>query len=119
MNVFEPVKYIHTASKHKEVEIEAQVVSQNTSLATIHKKTDKPHEVDTIIQTTNQCKVECKATAIIINDKMSFNDAFTTARNKFKDKGVFEWRGKLYNTLYVEEWEIMYPKEQDSQNNCR
>ena len=122
MNVFEPEKDTPIINKHKEEEeeeIEAQTINEDTSFATIHENTDRPHEVNTIIQTTDQCLVECKTTAIIENDKMPFNNAFATARKKFKDKGVFEWRGRLYNTLYAEEWEMMHPQKLNSQNICK
>ena len=48
----------------------------------------------------------------VVNDDMSFSEAFATAR---KDKGpaaFFEWKGETYNTYYKEEWDALTPEEQ-------
>jgi hypothetical protein len=39
-----------------------------------------------------------------INDSMSFNEAFASARHELGAGGVFEYRGNVYNTYYAEEW---------------
>jgi predicted Zn finger-like uncharacterized protein len=40
-------------------------------------------------------------------DNLSFGQAFATARNALGPGGVFEWKGKLFNTYYKEEWETL------------
>ena len=52
--------------------------------------------------------------ATSVNDDMSFGEAFAAARAEVGAGGVFEWRGNLYNTYYVEEWEAMTPEERES-----
>lgn len=42
-----------------------------------------------------------------VSDDMSFGDAFRAARSEVGCGGVFEWRGKLYNTFLKEEWDTM------------
>lgn len=41
----------------------------------------------------------------------SFKSKFHIARNNMGKGGVFEWKGKLYNTYYYEEWENMSDNE--------
>ena len=41
----------------------------------------------------------------------SFKSKFHIARNNMGKGGVFEWKGKLYNTYYYEEWENMSNNE--------
>ncbi len=40
-------------------------------------------------------------------DDLSFGQAFATARKALGPGGVFEWKGKLFNTYYKEEWESL------------
>jgi hypothetical protein len=47
-----------------------------------------------------------------VEDDMSFNEAFRTARNEVGPGGVFHWKGQLYNTYYREEWAAMSAEEQ-------
>lgn len=42
-----------------------------------------------------------------VNSSMSFNDAFSLAREEVGSGGVFQWNGKLYSTYTKEEWEAM------------
>lgn len=47
-----------------------------------------------------------------VNNEMSFNEAFETARNQVGGGGgVFEWNGNIYNTYLKEEWENMSASE--------
>ncbi len=39
-----------------------------------------------------------------VNDGMSFDEAFTTAREEVGIGGVFNWCGHIYNTFLKEEW---------------
>lgn len=48
-----------------------------------------------------------------VSDDMSFSEAFASARKQVGAGGVFEWRGKLYNTYYKEEWDSMSQQEKD------
>lgn len=45
--------------------------------------------------------------ATTINDDMSFNQAFASARVEVGAGGAFEWKGKVYDTYYNEEWDAM------------
>ncbi len=38
-----------------------------------------------------------------VNDSMSFDEAFASARGELGAGGVFEWRGQLYGTFYATE----------------
>ncbi|MCZ2101579.1 MAG: hypothetical protein LC107_08595 [Chitinophagales bacterium] len=42
-----------------------------------------------------------------VNDSMSFDEAFRTARVELGAGGIFEWRGNIYNTFIKEEWDEM------------
>ena len=42
-----------------------------------------------------------------VSDEMSFGEAFAAAREEVGAGGVFEWKGKLYNTYIEEEWDAM------------
>ncbi len=46
-----------------------------------------------------------------VDDTMSFNEAFRTARMELGAGGVFEWRGNIYNTYIKEEWDEMSPQD--------
>ncbi|TVR80583.1 MAG: hypothetical protein EA412_04480 [Chitinophagaceae bacterium] len=48
----------------------------------------------------------------VVNDDMSFGEAFAAARNDVGAGGFFEWKGASYNTYYKEEWEAMTPEDQ-------
>lgn len=47
-----------------------------------------------------------------VNDEMSFQEAFQTARAEVGPGGFFEYNGKLYNTYTQQEWEDMSPEMQ-------
>lgn len=42
-----------------------------------------------------------------VNNDASFGDAFEAAREQVGAGGVFEWRGNLYNTFHIEEWDTL------------
>ena len=42
-----------------------------------------------------------------INDEMSFQQAFATARQEVGAGGVFHWRSQCYGTYYQKEWQSM------------
>lgn len=46
-----------------------------------------------------------------VSDEMSFGDAFAAARAELGQGGVFEWRGNLYATDTIEEWNVSHPQE--------
>jgi len=46
-----------------------------------------------------------------VSDEMSFGDAFSAARAELGQGGVFEWRGNLYATDTIEEWNASHPQE--------
>lgn len=52
-----------------------------------------------------------------VNDSMSFNEAFATARSEVGAGGAFEWRGNVYGTYYAEEWNAMTPEAKTEYNN--
>ena len=43
----------------------------------------------------------------IVDDDMSFADAFNAARSEVGPGGVFNWHGNVYNTYTVDEWNNM------------
>lgn len=47
----------------------------------------------------------------VVNDEMSFNDAFAAARAELGAGAVFEWRGNVYGTYFADEWESMSVEE--------
>ena len=46
-----------------------------------------------------------------VNDSMSFEDAFASAREDVGPGGVFYWHGGIYGTYYKEEWDAMSAEE--------
>ncbi|MBP3374377.1 MAG: hypothetical protein J6L60_07610 [Bacteroidaceae bacterium] len=46
-----------------------------------------------------------------VTDEMSFSQAFSVARAEVGAGGAFEWRGKVYNTFFAEEWKGMSSTE--------
>lgn len=49
-----------------------------------------------------------------VNDNMTFNEAFATARHEVGAGGAFEWHGNVYSTYYAEEWHGMTEEQQDN-----
>lgn len=47
-----------------------------------------------------------------VNDDMSFNEAFASARSEVGAGGIFEWKGNSYNTYTKEEFDRMTDEEQ-------
>ena len=58
-------------------------------------------------------KVEVATT---VNDEMSFSQAFGAARAEVGSGGAFEWRGNVYSTYTVEEWNGMSAEERNTYN---
>ena len=50
--------------------------------------------------------------ATSVDDKMSFSDAFASAREEEGAGGYFIWHGNSYSTYYQEEWNKLTPEEQ-------
>ncbi len=50
----------------------------------------------------------------MVNDDMSFGEAFAAARDELGAGGVFMWNGNAYNTYYKEEWADMAQADKDS-----
>lgn len=53
-----------------------------------------------------------------VNDAMSFSDAFETARNEVGVNGFFVWHGKVFGTMYEQEYDKLSnaEKEQSYEN---
>jgi len=47
-----------------------------------------------------------------VTNDMSFNEAFSSARQELGMGGFFEWRGNTFNTYYKEEWDQLSSSEQ-------
>lgn len=47
-----------------------------------------------------------------VNDQMSFNEAFSAARQEVGPGGAFVWHGTVYGTYYGSEWNVLSPSEQ-------
>ena len=43
----------------------------------------------------------------VVNDEMSFGEAFASAREQVGAGGVFEWHGNVYSTYLADEWDSM------------
>lgn len=52
-----------------------------------------------------------------VNEDMSFNEAFSAAREEVGPGGVFEWHGGIYGTYYASEWNEMTPEQQTEFGN--
>lgn len=48
----------------------------------------------------------------VVNDDMSFSEAFGAARAEFGPGASFVWRGQVYGTFYHDEWKAMSPQQQ-------
>lgn len=46
-----------------------------------------------------------------VTDEMSFSEAFQTARQEAGAQGYFTWHGKVFNTMYKEEQDLLSPQE--------
>lgn len=55
--------------------------------------------------------------ATVVNDNMSFGQAFAAARNEVGPGGCFEWHGNVYSTHTAEEWNSMTPAERAEFND--
>ncbi len=42
-----------------------------------------------------------------VSDKMTFQEAFSSARDEVGSGGYFEWHGQKYSTYYKEEWDLL------------
>lgn len=47
----------------------------------------------------------------VVDDSMSFGEAFAAARQQVGAGGVFEWHGNVYGTYYETEWDAMSDAE--------
>lgn len=45
--------------------------------------------------------------AFEVSDDMSFQEAFSSAREEVGSGGFFEWHGQRYSTYYKEEWDLL------------
>ena len=52
-----------------------------------------------------------------VNDNMSFSKAFAEARHEVGPGGVFQWRGGVYGTYYVNEWQAFSPEYKQAFSN--
>ena len=52
-----------------------------------------------------------------VDDSMSFNEAFASARAQVGAGGVFAWHGKAYGTYYKDEWDNMSVDEKAAYHN--
>lgn len=52
-----------------------------------------------------------------VTDDMSFEEAFTAARQEVGPGGVFEWHGGVYGTYYASEWNAMSDEEHQEFGN--
>lgn len=52
-----------------------------------------------------------------ITDEMSYEEAFSIAREQVGPGGVFEWRGTLFSTYTADEWNALTDEERIEYNN--
>lgn len=50
--------------------------------------------------------------APVVNDDMTFGEAFAAARNEVGAGGAFEWHGRVYSTYSEEEWNELSEEQQ-------
>ncbi len=62
---------------------------------------------------SGEVAIEVSPEESVVNDGMSFNEAFSTAREAMGPYQLFEWRGNIYSTCTVEEWEALHPAEEE------
>lgn len=55
--------------------------------------------------------------ASVVNDEMTFNEAFDAARAEIGPGGVFEWHGQIYATYTASEWNSMSAAQQHEFEN--
>lgn len=48
-----------------------------------------------------------------VNDSMTFDVAYATARAEVGAGGIFTWKGNIFNTYTAEEWKAMNPTQQE------
>ena len=77
---------------------------QNDYYSNFNLKTEET-QPDTLIENVDVSSV--------VNDDMSFGEAFAAAREELKAGGVFMWHGNAYNTFYKEEWADMAQSDKD------
>ena len=63
------------------------------------------------VETAPETVIEAVPTAVV-NDDMSFAEAFAAARAEFGPGASFTWHGQVYGTYYQTEWNAMSPAEQ-------
>lgn len=57
-----------------------------------------------VINNTLASEIEMSS---LVNDKMSFSEAFSSARNELGKGGYFIWKGSKFSTFLKEEWDVM------------
>lgn len=60
-----------------------------------------------------QDEVEVEEEVVVVNDDMTFDEAFAVARNEYGAGAEFEWHGNRYNTYTSEEWEELVDGEEN------
>jgi len=65
--------------------------------------------VSEVVDVTNHTLASEIEMSSLVNDDMSFNEAFGTARNELGKGGYFVWKGSPYSTYYKEEWKELTP----------
>ncbi len=68
-------------------------------------------DFDAAVNEDIEFSVDGVAVSQVVNDEMSFNDAFAAARAELGAGAVFEWRGNVYGTYFANEWESMSVEE--------
>lgn len=58
-----------------------------------------------------EVRVDGLSVAHSVSEDMSFDEAFTAARQEVGPGGVFEWHGGVYGTYYASEWNAMSDEE--------
>ena len=87
------------------------VTSQKTDDAPVYEENNVP---DSGIYMRTSGSFHDIPVATGVNDSMSFNQAFATARREVGSEGAFVWRGQVYTTYYAEEWKALTPAQQNA-----
>lgn len=68
-------------------------------------------EQEQVVLTDSDADAVAMVSDEVVNDDMTFNEAFSAARTTFGPGAAFEWKGNVYATYTKEEWDGMSDEE--------
>lgn len=97
--------------KPEDSKTESNNNTTNTSKPETQQTTDTEAEQNPS-ENVAEVRVEGLPVSHNVTEDMSFDEAFTAARQEVGPGGVFEWHGGVYGTYYASEWNAMSETEQ-------